>query len=293
MADIDPRSELLELTRALRANAEWLRASGASGLDHASAELRAERLPEHDQAPRHDAKPETPAPAPAAASVRPAPAPVSAVAAPAKPELAAEARGPIERLGGEARAKRLALLAEEVRSCTRCGLHAQRTQTVFARGTGSARLCFVGEAPGQDEDEQGEPFVGAAGQLLDKMITAMGLGRDEVYVCNILKCRPPKNRKPEADEMATCMPFLVEQFELIQPDVIVALGGTAVEGLLGNIGGITRVRGSFRLYRGRIPVMPTFHPAYLLRTPSAKRQVWEDLQAVLRQMGRSLPAKKP
>lgn len=187
--------------------------------------------------------------------------------------------------------RRLEVLAREVTSCTRCGLHAERTQTVFARGTGVSGLCFVGEGPGAEEDLQGFPFVGAAGQLLDKMIGAIGLGRDDVYVCNIVKCRPPKNRKPELEEMRACTPYLTEQLELIQPRVIVALGATAVQGLLGTTEGITRMRGSWRLYRGRIAVMPTFHPAYLLRQPSAKRFVWEDLQEVAKHLGRSLPGR--
>jgi DNA polymerase len=178
---------------------------------------------------------------------------------------------------------------EEARACTRCALHVARRQAVFARGTGSSGLCFVGEGPGAEEDAQGFPFVGPAGQLLDRMIGAMGLTRDEVYVCNIVKCRPPNNRKPDLEEMAACSPFLTEQLELLAPAVIVALGATAVQGLLGTSDGITRLRGKWKLYKGRIAVMPTFHPAYLLRTPAAKREVWEDLQAVLRQMGRSAP----
>jgi len=180
-------------------------------------------------------------------------------------------------------------LRELVKSCTSCELHAERKQTVFSRGTGSVRLCFIGEGPGADEDEQGEPFVGAAGQLLDRMIAAMGLGRDEIYICNVVKCRPPNNRKPEAVEMTACSGYLRRQLELINPEVIVALGGTAVTGLLGLTEGITRLRGTFRLYQGRIPVMPTFHPAYLLRTPAAKREVWADLKAVLQHMGRTAP----
>lgn len=186
---------------------------------------------------------------------------------------------------------RLAVLAETVAGCRKCGLHAGRQQTVFARGTGTSGLCFVGEGPGADEDAEGLPFVGVAGQLLDRMIAAMGFSQDEVYVCNIVKCRPPKNRKPEPDEMAACIPFLHEQLELVAPQVIVALGATAVQGLLGTTSGIVRLRGNWRLYRGRIAVMPTFHPAYLLRTPSAKRDVWQDLRAVVQHMGRALPQK--
>ena len=203
------------------------------------------------------------------------------------PAAMAIPRGP---LGSEAARARLTVLEEETRACTRCGLHQGRSQSVFSRGTGSSGLVFVGEGPGEEEDRQGFPFVGPAGQLLDRMIAAMELGRDEVYVCNIVKCRPPKNRKPEPDEMATCMPFLAEQLALIEPRVIVALGATAVQGLLGTTEGITRIRGQWKLYRGQIPVMPTFHPAYLLRTPTAKREVWKDLQDVLRRMRGSEPA---
>jgi DNA polymerase len=148
---------------------------------------------------------------------------------------------------------------------------------------------FVGEGPGEEEDRQGLPFVGAAGQLLDKMIAAMQLGRDDVYVCNIVKCRPPQNRKPDMEEMSQCMPFLAEQIAIIKPRVMVALGATAVQGLLGTSEGITRLRGQWKLYRGKIPVMPTFHPAYLLRQPQAKREVWKDLQEVLRQLASGPP----
>ena len=185
----------------------------------------------------------------------------------------------------------MTLLADQVQACTKCALHIERKQTVFARGNGSSGLCFVGEGPGADEDEQGSPFVGLAGQLLDKMIAAMGIERDDVYVCNIVKCRPPKNRTPEPEEMSACMPYLSEQLSLIEPQVIVALGKTAVQGLFGTAEGITRIRGRWRLYQGRIAVMPTFHPAYLLRTPSAKREVWADLQLVLKHLGRALPVK--
>lgn len=191
----------------------------------------------------------------------------------------------------EERRTRLALLAEEARACVRCGLHEQRKQAVFARGNPFAELCFVGEGPGADEDMLGEPFVGAAGQLLDKMISAMGYRRDDVYICNIVKCRPPKNRKPEPDEMAACSSFLTAQLSLVQPKVIVALGGTAMQGLIGTTEGITRLRGKWKLYKGATPIMPTFHPAYLLRSPAAKRAVWADLQEVMRHLGKAPAAK--
>jgi DNA polymerase len=211
----------------------------------------------------------------------------------ADPRLSAAAMTiaePRELLSVEERRRRLSVLEEGIRGCQRCALSAKRTQTVFARGTGSSGLCFVGEGPGEDEDLQGAPFVGLAGQLLDRMILAMGLSREEVYVCNIVKCRPPGNRKPELGEVLSCRSYLDEQLELVAPEVIVALGATAAEGLLGSLaGGITRLRGTWKLYKGRIAVMPTFHPAYLLRVPNAKHAVWEDMQAVLRQLGRPVP----
>ena len=167
----------------------------------------------------------------------------------------------------------LPVVLSEVSSCTKCALHETRTNTVFSRGNPEAKLCFVGEAPGADEDAQGIPFVGRAGQLLDKMIQAMGLDPEkDVYVCNIIKCRPPGNRRPEPDEVATCIPYLHEQLAQIDPKVIVALGNTSVGTLLGTKLGITKVRGSWKLYRGKIPVMPTYHPVVpLAPEPAAVR----------------------
>jgi DNA polymerase len=192
---------------------------------------------------------------------------------------------------------RLPLLAAEVAACTKCVLHETRTQTVFARGNPEAKLAIVGEAPGADEDAQGLPFVGRAGQLLDKMIVAMGLDPErDVYVCNILKCRPPGNRRPEPEETERCIPYLHEQLAIVKPKVIVAMGNSAVQALLGTKLGITKVRGQWKLYKGETLVMPTYHPSYLLR-PSpqqveAKKQAWEDLQAVMKELGLSRPAKK-
>jgi DNA polymerase len=290
-------AELADLARALRAHLEWAANTGATGVPPASAAHSA-LLASADNALTPQGSdslaPASNRPQPAAGA-RPASGAVAdrPSAAPSLSVMSLATSAPRAAIAvpadPEARRQRLEVLNAEVRACTRCGLHAERTQAVFARGTGSAGLCFVGEGPGADEDAEGFPFVGAAGQLLDKMIAAMGIGRDEVYVCNIVKCRPPKNRKPEPEEMAACVPYLEEQIELLTPQVIVALGATAVQGLLGTSDGITRLRGKWKLYRGRIPVMPTFHPAYLLRTPSAKREVWEDLQAVLRQMGRMPP----
>src|SRR5207249_8909506 len=184
--------------------------------------------------------------------------------------------------------------------CVKCShLAASRKNVVFGVGDAASPLMFVGEAPGADEDVQGEPFVGKAGQLLTRMIQTMGFTRDTVYIANILKCRPDTpgqafgNRKPTADEMNTCLPYLLAQIDLIGPQVIVALGATAVEGLLGQTGGITRLRGHWLTFHG-IPVMPTYHPAYLLRNESAgeKRKVWEDMLQVLERLGRPISQKQ-
>jgi uracil-DNA glycosylase family 4 len=263
MPDDAALDELRFLTRALRAHLEWQADTGATGLERAlpNAALAEAALPS----------------VPLVSAVSPI-----ADAAPAPLNVAASSDAK----------HRLDVLSELVSSCTKCGLCKARKQTVFARGTGSSGVCFVGEGPGADEDAQGFPFVGKAGQLLDRMIEAMGFGRDEVYVCNVVKCRPPDNRKPELDEMAACLPYLNEQLELVQPRVIVALGATAVQGLFGTTEGITRLRGKWKSYRGQIDVMPTFHPAYLLRTPAAKREVWDDLQEVLRKIGRSVPSRR-
>ena len=165
-------------------------------------------------------------------------------------------------------------------ACTRCKLCTLgRSQIVFGVGHPKARLMFVGEAPGEEEDKRGEPFVGRAGQLLTKIIEAIGLGREQVYIANVIKCRPPGNRNPEPDEVAACEPFLFRQIDVIQPKVIVPLGKFAAQCLLGTTDPITRLRGKSFEYRGTI-LIPTFHPAYLLRNPSAKRDVWEDMKKV-------------
>jgi DNA polymerase len=181
---------------------------------------------------------------------------------------------------------RLAHLTEEVKRCRRCPLYRTRTHAVVGDGTPHAQLVFVGEAPGREEDLQGVPFVGAAGQLLTKMIKAMGLARHEVYICNVLKDRPPGNRTPLPEEMEACLPFLEEQLSIIQPKVICALGAVAAKALLGPHVAITKIRGQVREYRG-IPLVPTFHPAYLLRNPPAKREAWADLKLVKKLLGTS------
>jgi DNA polymerase len=172
-------------------------------------------------------------------------------------------------------------LRAHIGECTRCPLHAQgRTQVVFGVGNPSAQLMFVGEAPGADEDVQGEPFVGRAGQLLTKIIEAIGLSRGDVYIANVLKCRPPGNRNPAPEEVSTCQPFLFQQIDIIRPRVIVALGTFAAHALLGTDAPISRLRGRIHEFRGGSKLVPTFHPAFLLRSPDRKRDVWEDMKKV-------------
>lgn len=178
-----------------------------------------------------------------------------------------------------------------VAACELCGLCRTRTQTVFADGNGRSRIMFVGEAPGADEDATGVPFVGRAGQLLTKMIGAMGLERADVYIANVLKCRPPGNRNPEPAEIAACRPYLEAQIEAVKPVVLVALGKFAAQFLLETEEPITRLRGRWGTRKG-IAVMPTFHPSFLLRQPERKKEAWEDLQQVLRKMGLAVPGRK-
>jgi DNA polymerase len=198
------------------------------------------------------------------------------------------------------KAAAFAALRDRALACVKCPhLASSRKNVVFGVGNLEARLMFVGEAPGADEDEQGEPFVGKAGQLLTKIIQATGLSRADVYIANILKCRPDTpgqsagNRKPTPDEMATCIPYLHEQIDLIRPKVIVALGATAVEGLLGKTAGITKLRGNWQTYR-HTPLMPTYHPAYLLRNQamSVKREVWEDMLQVMEKLEMTISEKQ-
>lgn len=236
--------------------------------------------------------------APSASAHAAAPAGVTAPLAAEALELGFVA--PTAGLSGEARAQAMAELRARALACVRCPhLAATRQQVVFGVGDIHAPLMFVGEAPGADEDAQGEPFVGKAGQLLTRIIQTMGFTRETVYIANILKCRPDTpgqttgNRKPTPEEMKTCLPYLLQQIDLIQPQVLVALGATAMEGLLGRPVSITKTRGHWHTFR-HIPVMPTYHPAYLLRNPSprAKREVWEDMLQVLEKLGRPITDKQ-
>jgi DNA polymerase len=252
------RDELLEIARQAKEHVAWLERGGVVGLPVGEA--------------------------PKKVAAQAAPVAKAPVAAP--PPVAAP-------VGDGTGATKLAAIREELGDCQRCKLAGKRTNIVYGVGNPDAPLVFVGEAPGADEDRTGEPFVGAAGQLLTKMIEAMGFSRDDVYICNILKCRPPGNRNPEPDEIAECEPFLKKQLAAIRPRMIVALGKFAAQCLLRSDAPISRLRGNWKAYEG-IPLMPTYHPAFLLRTPSAKRDVWADLQEVMRELDRlGIPRKKP
>jgi uracil-DNA glycosylase len=188
------------------------------------------------------------------------------------------------------RAPALQLIREDIGDCTRCALHKGRNRIVFADGSPTARLMFVGEGPGADEDAQGLPFVGRAGQLLNNMIAAMGLKREEVYIANVVKCRPPGNRTPEPDEANTCSPFLFRQIDVVRPQVLVALGATAATYLLGQRQPLAGLRGRVHAFRG-CQLIVTYHPAFLLRDPRQKKEAWADLQIAMRELGLKPPAK--
>ena len=199
----------------------------------------------------------------------------------ASPPITGITEGQSHFVSGDRPSETLSDIRADIGDCTRCPLHAQgRKQIVFGVGNPSAELMFVGEAPGADEDIQGEPFVGRAGQLLTKIIEAIGLSRSDVYIANVLKCRPPGNRNPAPEEVSTCQPFLFRQIDTIRPRVIVALGTFAAHTLLGTDAPISRLRGRVHEFRGGSKLVPTFHPAFLLRSPDRKRDVWEDMKKV-------------
>jgi uracil-DNA glycosylase len=288
MNSTNPPTELLELLREAKEQAQFL------------SELGVETI-------SIDTRVEIPRPAPASAP-RPAisqphlkPKPLPTVAPNQNTERpvsrAVTAEAPPAGLFGELTSAAAALapanesleqIWEDIGDCTRCGLCEGRTQVVNTHGNRNARLMFVGEAPGADEDAQGKPFVGRAGQLLTKMIEAMGLKREDVIIGNVNRCRPPGNRQPTLEEAAICRPFLFREIAVVQPEVIVVMGNTALRNLLEVREGITRVRGTFQDFRG-IKVMPTFHPAYLLRDPSKKRETWEDLKKVMEYLDTKAP----
>jgi|APTNR8051073442_1049403.scaffolds.fasta_scaffold00158_59 uracil-DNA glycosylase family 4 len=267
-------TDLARALRALRKHLEYLKEEGVTEVEVSRATLTALKL-------RAKAAPTRPAPRmmPAAA-----PAPRPATAQPAAPQPAKAATGDAVSAG-------LAAIAREVAACRACRLCEKRTNVVPGQGNPHPEIMFIGEGPGADEDEQGLAFVGRAGQLLTSIINAMGFSRDEVFIGNVVKCRPPDNRTPAPDEMAACLPYLARQIDLLKPKLIVALGATAVKGLFNDEKiAITKQRGNWMNYRG-IDVMPTFHPAYLLRNPPAKREVWMDMKTVLAKLGRQAPTK--
>jgi DNA polymerase len=259
-----------EVVADLRRHLTWLRDAGVREVEAASA--RPAR--EGDGA----------APAAAAPSGAPGPAPARPAAArpAADPAAGGPRRGPAEKGCGSAP---LLAVRERLGDCSRCKLGPTRTRLVFGVGSPEAELMFVGEGPGEDEDRQGEPFVGRAGQLLTKMIEAMGYRREQVYIANVVKCRPPGNRNPEPDEIEACEPFLRAQIDAIRPRVVVALGKFAAQTLLRDTSPISRLRGRWFQYEG-VRLMPTFHPAYLLRSPHEKVRAWEDLQLVMKELGK-------
>jgi uracil-DNA glycosylase family 4 len=257
--------EIAELARDLRAHAEWQRLMGVDALAPGGVTV---------VAPRASAA-SAPDPPVAPRAVEPGPTAM----APAAPATASGEGDPVSA------AATLPDLREAMGDCRLCRLCERRTQIVFGIGNPSARLVFVGEGPGHDEDVKGEPFVGRAGQLLTDIIEkGMRLRRSDVYICNVVKCRPPENRNPEPDEVAACAPFLERQIAIVRPEVLVTLGKFAAQALLATKTPITRLRGTWQEYRG-IPLMPTFHPAYLLRNPADKKLVWQDIKQVMARLG--------
>jgi uracil-DNA glycosylase family 4 len=296
------RDELAEVARDLARHARWARAHGETTVPSValpSVDPRPAGALSAGPAPASMSAPPPPGPTAAAASAPARRSPVARAAPSPRPAPPASASvpgvlpppaAPIPFPTDAAPAERLGAIRAALGDCTRCKLCGGRKNLVFGVGNPEAELVFVGEGPGADEDLQGEPFVGKAGQLLTKMIEAMGYTRDSVYICNVVKCRPPGNRNPEPDEIAACEPYLRAQLDAIRPRAIVALGKFAAQTLLRDATPITRLRGHWRTYAG-IDLMPTFHPAYLLRSPEEKRKAWDDLKAVLAKIGRKPPTR--
>lgn len=275
--------QLLEVSRELGEHAKYLAELGAETIDVMPADVPVAHHPASSDIQLSEMK-RTPIPAPAAQAPRaaePTPVRTSEVAASRRQEaLFGELpSAPRTEYSPATLAETLEDIWNDIGDCTRCGLCEGRTQVVNTHGNRKARLMFVGEAPGADEDAQGKPFVGRAGQLLTKIIEAIGMKREDVMIGNVNRCRPPGNRQPTLEEAAICRPFLFREIAAVKPEVIVVMGNTALQNLLEIRKGISSVRGEFREFRG-IKVMPTFHPAYLLRDPSKKRETWEDLKKV-------------
>lgn len=301
MSELDPRTELASLVRALGVKLRWQQAHGveqvpAGKYSGKAAPTQRPAQPRPEPAPRGRPRPERQGPAPAGAppSVQRQPAPTPARKGSAEAPSAASPQAPLPdgALDGLSREEALAKVRAHLGDCKRCRLARERTKIVFGVGSPQAPVIFIGEAPGREEDRSGEPFVGAAGQLLTRMILAMGLTREEIYICNVIKCRPPHNRDPAPDEIGACEAFLRLQIDAIKPGIIVALGAHAARTLLRTDQGITKLRGRWTTYHG-VPLMPSFHPAYLLRNPAGKRGAWSDLQQVMARMDElGLPRKK-
>lgn len=286
MSDDAHRTPLGEIAAEAARHLEWLRDAGVREVPPPDVGAAAAALRARAPVPSEPA-PQEPPPAQASAAPPVTAAPVTAAPPPAAP-AGAVPDSPYtfgdKGCGSEA----LLAIRRELGACTRCKLHRARTSLVFGVGNPEAALMFVGEGPGADEDRQGEPFVGRAGQLLTKMIEAMGYRREDVYIANVVKCRPPENRNPEPDEIEACEGFLRRQIAAVRPRVIVALGKFAAQTLLRETTPITRLRGRWFEYEG-VRLMPTFHPAYLLRSPDEKRKAWEDLQLVMKELGKPIP----
>lgn len=264
----DLQKEFLEIVAEVRAHLEYQRALGIKSIETGPTDIQ------------------TPIVRPAAV---PVPKEKPVVAAADIPVVKEATKAVAAAQAGQTMT--LEAIREEMGDCTRCKLHKGRTNIVFGEGNPKAAIVFVGEGPGFEEDEQGRPFVGEAGQLLTDIIEkGMKLKREDVYICNIVKCRPPGNRNPEPDEVESCIGFVKQQIRAINPKVIVTLGNVPTQNLLNTKLGITKLRGAWQTYEG-IPVMPTFHPAYLLRSPGEKKKVWEDIQLVMKKLGMSVPTK--
>jgi uracil-DNA glycosylase len=277
-----PHDELRFLTHQLRA---YLQALQAWGVQHIPGDRAPELSPSNPKPLASKVVASFPASESSEALTASAASPLlpPSPAYPASSQKTQEALLPPERPAAHLSGLSLSELEAVAKQCTRCRLHRGRTHVVFGVGNPQADLMFAGEAPGRDEDQRGEPFVGRAGQLLTRIIEAIGMKRQDVYIANVIKCRPPNNRNPEEDEIAHCEPYLIRQIELVKPRLIVALGTFAAQTLLKTKLPISQLRGRFHTYQG-VKLMPTFHPAFLLRNPERKRAVWEDMQAVQREL---------
>lgn len=274
------------LQRAMRQRLESLRRAGLTHLPRSSNRPpqpeAAVARPASSEAVPHAVETESSISRPSDGEMRPAPSPESQPDPSGTPSVKRTSRS---AKSAPERQKQLSVLADQVAECTRCPeLATTRTQTVFGVGNPQASILFLGEAPGADEDRQGEPFVGRAGQLLNKILEASRLQRAEVYICNVLRCRPPGNRNPTPDEATNCREYLDQQIETVDPDYIVCLGTVAAQALLGTTTPIGRLRGKFAEHGGA-KVLCTYHPSYLLRNPAAKKDVWEDMKFLMRDMG--------